>query len=108
VILIEGFGGVGKTSLALEVAYSCRIGNDNATTVSFEYLVWVFAKGKPEHEPWLDDVLNEIARVMEYPAITQMPKGHEKILKIDGLLREHLVLVVIDDFQIIEDQNLTT
>jgi len=110
VITIEGFAGVGKTSLALEVGYSCVIGNDKmkVDTVTFDYVVWISAKDVPEQQHWHHDVLNAIARVMEYLAVTQLPKEQteQKLLEIDALLRTHRVLVIIDNFETIKDPHL--
>src|SRR5215213_2898395 len=110
VITIEGFAGVGKTSLALEVGYSCVIGNDKTKvdTVTFDYVVWISAKDAPEQQHWHHDVLNAIARVMEYLAVTQLPKeqAEQKLLEVDALLRTHRVLVIIDNFETIKDRDL--
>src|SRR5215213_746668 len=110
VITIEGFAGVGKTSLAMEVGYSCVIGNDKTKvdTVTFDYVVWISAKDKPAQQQWLHDVLNAVARVMEYLAVTQLPKEQtdEKLLQIDALLRTNRVLVIIDNFETIKDRSL--
>jgi LuxR family glucitol operon transcriptional activator len=110
VITIEGFAGVGKTSLAVEVGYSCLISTDKTKvdTITFDFVVWVSAKDKPRQQRWFDDVLNTTARVMEYLAVTQLPKEQteQKLLEIDSLLRSHRVLLIIDNFETIKDRSL--
>ena len=110
VITIEGFAGVGKTSLAVEVGYSCVISTDKTRvhTITFDFVVWVSAKDKPMQQRWLDDVLNATARVMEYLAVTQLPKeqSEQKLLEIDSLLRTNRVLLIIDNFETIKDRSL--
>ena len=110
VITIEGFAGVGKTSLAVEVGYSCVISTDKTKidTITFDFIVWVSAKDKPLQQRWLDDVLNTTARVMEYLAVTQLPKeqAEQKLAEIDSLLRMNRVLLIIDNFETIKDRSL--
>jgi LuxR family glucitol operon transcriptional activator len=110
VITIEGFAGVGKTSLAVEVGYSCVISTDptKVDTITFDFVVWVSAKDKPLQQRWLHDVLNTIARVMDYLAVTQLPKeqAEQKRLEVDMLLRTNRVLLIIDNFETIKDRSL--
>ena len=52
-ISLEGLGGVGKTTLAIEVARSCLRGPQAVLDPPFEYVVWVSAKDQPEQKHWL-------------------------------------------------------
>jgi LuxR family glucitol operon transcriptional activator len=109
-ITVEGFAGIGKTSLAIEIGYLClhKSDIDVSGVVSFEYVVWISAKDKPDQKHWLNEVLNEIARVMGYFKITQRPPGElrQKELDLDRLLRTNKVLVIVDNFETTDDPYL--
>lgn len=109
-ITIEGFAGVGKTSLAIEAGYACLPMSEKkrAETITFHYVVWVSALYKPGQERWMDEVLNAIARVMDFFAITQLPPQQieEKKVRVDELLRGRRVLVIVDNFETIKDPDL--
>jgi LuxR family transcriptional regulator, glucitol operon activator len=106
-ISIEGMAGIGKTTLAIETAYSCLPGSEAVLNPPFETVVWVSAKDRPEQKQWLNEVLDTIARVLDYPAITQMPL-EQKPTEVDQLLRSHRALVIVDNFETIEDPELVT
>ncbi len=107
-ISIEGMGGIGKSSLALEVANSYLPGSEQAKaqSIKFDYIVWISAKDKPEQKLWLDDVLNMIARVMDFFAITQKPLSEDKKFDITQLLRSRCTLLIVDNFETIYDRSL--
>jgi LuxR family glucitol operon transcriptional activator len=107
-ISIKGFAGVGKTSLAIEVGANCSLSRrpPDADAVIFEYIVWISAKDKPDQKRWLDDVLNEIARTTSNIAITQLPSKKEKERQVSQILGCYKTLVIIDNFETIEDPEL--
>jgi LuxR family glucitol operon transcriptional activator len=107
-ISIEGMGGVGKSSLALEVADSCLRNPANSANhpISFDYIVWISAKDRPEQELWFDEVLNMIARVRDFFSLTQKPLTTEKIFEINSLLQQGSTLVIVDNFETIKDPEL--
>src|SRR5215207_2551621 len=108
-IAIEGFAGVGKTSLAVEVGYRCATGDGLTRSGSlFDYVVWVSAKDKPDQKQWLNDVLNAIAVTTHFPVITQLPieELERKKTKVELLVQTYRVLVIIDNFETIKDDEL--
>lgn len=102
---IVGMGGIGKTTLAIEVGHYCLSSNYTKLDMPFEAIAWISAEGRPEQKLWFNEVLDTIARVLGYLAITGLSQ-EQKILEIDQLLRTHRVLIVIDSFETIEDAEL--
>lgn len=102
---IEGMGGIGKTTLAVEAAYNCLPSNDAKIEDPFEAIVWISAKDRPEQKHWFNEVLDTVARVLGYHAVIQMPQ-EQKIMEIDQLLRTHHTLIIVDNFETIEDSGL--
>lgn len=112
-IAIQGSAGVGKTSLVIEAGRTCSLGRNEsvADPVVFEYVVWISAKDKPDQKRWLDDVLNVIATTTNNPAITQLPtkttkKREEKEQQVRQLLQSYKVLLIIDNFETMDDPEL--
>lgn len=102
VVSLEGMGGIGKTMLAQEVA---RQALRSASTLPFEAVVWVSAKDRPEQKIWLNEILDTVARVLDYPAITQQ-EHEQKLWQIDQQLRQIGTLIVIDNYETIDDPDL--
>ena len=111
-IAIQGDAGVGKTSLATEVGSACSSNRSgSAEEVIFEYIVWISAKDKPGQKLWLDDVLNAIADTTNNPAIKQLTsktpqEKEEKAGRVRQLLGCYKILVIIDNFETIDDPEL--
>ena len=103
-VLIVGFGGNGKTSLAREVAARCLSGDDGAP--QFDAAVWVSDKDRSGTTN-LSVVLNEIARTLDYPGFTLFAHD-EKRREVEQLLRRQRVLVIVDNFETITDGALLT
>lgn len=113
-IIIEGFAGVGKTSLAVETGYVCLNKAESPVTgpSRFDYVVWVSAQERQKR--WLNDVLNAVAVVVNSPDMAPSPPPKQKRLQaqkrlqVYELLRRNRVLLVIDNFEAVNDQGLVT
>ncbi|WP_165774675.1 NB-ARC domain-containing protein [Candidatus Viridilinea mediisalina] len=103
-VLIVGMGGNGKTSLAREVAAACL--HDAATHPRCDALVWVSDKDRPGTTN-LSVVLDTVARTLNYPGFTQFAHS-EKQHEVEQLLRRQRVLLVVDNFETINDSALLT
>ena len=99
---IEGLGGIGKTSLAIETAHHCLPGDELAISKPFEAVVWTSAQDQADFDLHLEQVLDAIAHVLDYAYLIQLPLD-QKIKAIDKLLRSCRTLVIVDNFETITD-----
>jgi serine/threonine protein kinase/tetratricopeptide (TPR) repeat protein len=104
-ISIEGLAGMGKTRLAIEAAHCCIPGSKTAINAPFEVAVWVSAGDRPEQKRWINEVLDTVARVLGYPDVTRLPP-EQKLIEVDHLLRNRRTLVIVDNFETIDDPDL--
>lgn len=102
-VSIEGIGGIGKSSLALQVAHEClQAGLDDHESrgiAIFEGLIWLTAK---DQELNLDGMLNTVARTLEYVGIAQQPL-EEKQVAVQKLLRAKRCLLIMDNSETVTD-----
>ncbi len=109
-ICIDGIGGIGKTSLALEVTHeSLRLRKaeispestaPTETILKFEGFIWTSAK---DRELRLNDILDAIARTLDWPGIAQQP-FEEKWESVRKLLQKKRYLLIVDNFETITDE----
>lgn len=112
-IAIEGAGGVGKTTLAMEVAYSYVSDAPNPSKrEGFDAIVWVSAKDSilspmqclPRQHCFhtLDDLYLAIATVLEEERIltTGQPERYNLIIRA---LTKRRVLLIVDNLETVRD-----
>lgn len=106
-VCIEGMGGIGKTSLALEVVYDCLQASAQQTSSSqaiptFEAFVWTTAK---DRNLILQDILNAIARTLDNPYILEH-SDDEKLYEVIRLMQNIKTLLVLDNLETISDKEI--
>lgn len=106
VVALVSLGGMGKSSLAREIAATClrSSGSKHAEGLSFDAVVWISDKNQPSATT-LTMVLDEIAHTLSYPGLTQLNPA-QKEREINQLLKRQRVLLVVDNFETVTDATL--
>ncbi len=102
VVALVGIGGVGKSTLARETAWRLRHGELDSD--DYVATVWISDKPRPG-STGLEDVLRIIATTLGYPGSQSGPiesQTHE----IHSILERHTAVIVIDNFETIEDPRI--
>jgi LuxR family glucitol operon transcriptional activator len=116
VITIDGIGGVGKSALALEVAYYFL---DNAPSLPenerFEAIVWTSAKQtvltadgirtRPQVLRNLEDIYTAISITLDRESILRARPEEQAVLVMDALA-ERRTLLIVDNLETVDDENL--
>lgn len=110
VLSIDGIGGVGKSSLALEVGYKLKENN------LFDAIIWVSAKqyrltyrGIEEIENTLgnkEDLFDEILKIFNEFDFIKLGSIKTKENKVLEILKENHCLLIVDNLETIYDENL--
>lgn len=116
VVTIDGIGGIGKSALALEAAYSlCDFYATLPEVERFEAIVWVSAKRsyltadgileRRQSFQTLADLYAAIAQVLAFPAITRVPAEEQQTL-VEQVLSEQRTLLILDNLETVDDEDL--
>lgn len=119
IITVDGIGGVGKTSLVLEVAYRClEASRTNAIEVdagmpTFDAIIFTSAKQdaltaggilpRQQAQRTLQDIFQEISRTLDRPDILRASPDEQFQVVRDDLSRQRTLLIV-DNLETIEDK----
>lgn len=101
-VSIEGMGGMGKTSLAVEVAHVCLPDGEAGLEEPFEAAVFISAK---DRDLKLNDLFDTISYTLDLPYIAQL-SPERKLQEVGRALREHKVLIIADNFETVTDESL--
>ncbi len=117
-VTLDGIGGVGKSALAIELAYRCR--EDYAALPEderFDAIVWVSAKRtlltaggiqqRQQTFTTLADLYREIAIVLDQPAILQADADQRRGL-VQRALAAQRTLLIVDNLETVDDEELLT
>jgi LuxR family glucitol operon transcriptional activator len=113
-MIIDGVGGIGKSTLALEVALRyLRNAEKIPSEERFDAIVWISAKKeilvshgiqpRPDPVNSLDDIYRTIGLVLEYEGIARSPiEAQPEMVRL--ALTKYRTLLVIDNFETIDDE----
>ena len=115
-VTIDGIGGIGKSAMALEIAYTLRDGYASMRDAErFDAIVWVSAKrsyltadGILERRQTfrtLDDLYAAIAQVLDFPAITRACVEDQRTI-VERVLSEQRTLLILDNLETVDDEDL--
>lgn len=103
-VVLTSLGGMGKTSLAREVAAHCL--ERQPGLPEFGAIVWASDKDRPGTLN-LSVVLDEIARTLDYPGLVH-DAFDEKRQGVEQQMRTVKMLLVIDNYETITDASLAS
>jgi tetratricopeptide (TPR) repeat protein len=117
-VTLDGIGGVGKSALALEVAYHYRDNYENLPHEErFEAIVWISAKrtmltangiqSRQQTFSTLGDLYREIATVLELPMIMQVDVEQRRGL-VEHALGGKRTLLIVDNLETVDDEEILT
>lgn len=118
VIIIDGIGGIGKSSLALEVGYQyLRRDSQLANEEQFHAIVWVSAKKstltadgiktRPQVFRTLEDIFTAIAITLQREDILRADSDEQPGLICQALTQKR-TLLIIDNLETVDDEKVIT
>ncbi len=117
-VVIDGIGGIGKSSLALEVAYSYLNEHDFLPNEErFEAIIWLSAKtsvltadgikNRYQFTNTISDIYKEISIALENDNIYRNNFTEQDIL-IKRCLSQQRTLLIIDNYETIDDERINS
>jgi NB-ARC domain len=115
-VVIDGIGGIGKSALALEVAYRCLNEYDFLPQEErFDAIIWTSAKTsvltaegvKPRYQTvsTINDICREVSILFGQDGIYRS-NLNEQVLLVKRLLGQQRTLLIIDNFETIDDERI--
>ncbi|MBW4507781.1 MAG: AAA family ATPase [Scytonematopsis contorta HA4267-MV1] len=116
-ISVDGIGGVGKTTLVVEVAYRCLEASKNHNLLANipVFAAIIFTSAKQNHltsigiltrltrERTLRDICREIARTLDISEVSNLAMS-EQIQQIRHKLSQNRTLLIVDNLETIDDK----
>lgn len=115
-ISIDGVGGIGKSTLAIEIAYALMKQYPHVNSQEqFESVIWTSAKRnvfttdgiipRPQIIRTLDQIYSTIAVTLGHPEISQL-KIDQQFDIIRNLLTQQRTLLIVDNLETIDDEEI--
>jgi tetratricopeptide (TPR) repeat protein len=116
--VVAGIGGVGKTALAIEVAYRClnaKMDNLAGPMIpTFDAIIFTSSKNndwfatklldRPRKESTLLDIFREIAETLNEPIITQVPEKKQQE-QVRNALKNKSTLLIVDNMETLFEED---
>jgi hypothetical protein len=98
---VTGLGGVGKSSLAREIANRTA---RRQNSLPFTLIVWTSDKPDPGSTT-LSRLIDQIAETIDFPGLKSMP-ADDKVQRATRILQDQPVLLIVDNLETVQDQAL--